>query len=48
MDSGAGFILGLLVWGWVALPFLTGGPAAVRDTLRAKFFNKAADGTWLP
>ena len=48
VDSGAGFVLGLLVWGWVILPFLTGGPTAVRYTLRAKFFNKAADGSWLP
>jgi hypothetical protein len=48
VDSGAGFVLGLLVWGWVVLPFLAGGPAAVRNTLRAKFFNKAPDGSWLP
>lgn len=48
VDSGAGFILGLLVWGWVVLPFLTGGPTGVRNVLRAKFFNKAADGSWLP
>jgi hypothetical protein len=48
LDSGAGFILGLLVWGWVALPFLTGGPTGVRNVLRAKFFNKAPDGSWLP
>lgn len=48
VDSGAGFILGLLFWGWIALPFLKGGTTGVRDTLRAKFFNKASDGSWLP
>ena len=48
VDNGAGFILALMFWGWVALPFLRSGPAGVRNTLRAKFFNKAADGSWLP
>lgn len=48
VDDGAGFVLGLLVWGWVILPFLKNGVAGVRNTLRAKFFNKAADGSWLP
>lgn len=48
VDSGAGFLLGLLLWAWVGLPFLRGGQAEVRDVLRAKFFNKAADGSWLP
>jgi len=47
-NSGAGFVLGLLVWGWVFMPLIHGGPTGVRNTLRAKFFNKAPDGSWLP
>jgi hypothetical protein len=47
--SGAGgFVLAVMFWTWVALPFLQGGPTGVRNTLRAKFFNKAPDGSWLP
>lgn len=48
MDSGAGFVLGLLAWGWIVLPFLQNGPTGVKNTLRAKFFNRAPDGSWLP
>ncbi len=48
VDQGAGFVLGLLFWGWVGLPFLRGGPAEVKKTLLAKFFNKAPDGSELP
>jgi hypothetical protein len=48
VDEGAGFLLALLLWGWVGLPFLQGGPGRVRDVLRAKFFNRGADGKWLP
>lgn len=48
VNQGAGFILGALFWAWVGLPFLKGGPAQVRNTLKAKFFNKAPDGGWLP
>ena len=47
-QAGAGFILGLFVWGWVIMPLINGGPTKVRDTLRAKFLNKAPDGSWLP
>lgn len=47
-NFGAGFILGLVLWVWVGMPFLKGGPGAVRDQLRAKFFNKDAKGNWLP
>lgn len=47
-DNGAGLILALLVWGWVILPLLQGGPSQVKDVVRAKFLNKASDGTWLP
>lgn len=49
-DGGnvGGFILGLLVYGWVALPLLTGGPTAVKNVWRAKFFNKGPKGEWLP
>lgn len=48
VSSGAGFILAVLFWSWVALPFLKGGPTGVRNMLRAKFLNKGADGSWLP
>jgi hypothetical protein len=48
VSSGAGFILAVLFWSWVALPFLKKGPAGVRNTLKAKFTNKAPDGSWLP
>jgi len=49
VNTGAGFILGLLFWTWVALPFLNnGGVTGVKNQLRAKFLNKAPDGSWLP
>jgi len=48
VDNGAGVILGALAWLWVGLPMLRGGPTEVRNTFRAKFLNKAPDGTWLP
>lgn len=50
---GGGFLLGVLFWGWIVLPFLgqgghgPGGVTGVRNMLRAKFFNKGADGAWL-
>lgn len=47
-QSAAGVVLGLLVWGWVFLPLIKGGPPGVKNTLRAKFFNKGPDGKWLP
>lgn len=47
-NRGAGFLLGVLFWAWVGLPFLKGGPQQVSNTLKAKFFNKAPDGSWLP
>jgi hypothetical protein len=47
-DDGAGVVLALIAWAWVGLPYLQGGPGRVRDVLRAKFFNRAADGSWLP
>ncbi len=47
-ETGAGVILALMFWTWVALPFLKSGPTGVRNVLRAKWFNKAPDGTWLP
>lgn len=48
VDGGAGLVLGVLVWVWVVLPFLKGGPTQVKDVLRAKFLNRSADGEWLP
>lgn len=47
-EDGAGFLLALIVWGWVIMPFLQGGPTQVRNVLRAKFFNKGPGGEWLP
>ncbi len=47
-DSIAGFLLGLMAWSWLGLPFLRGGASEVKKTLKAKFFNKAPDGSWLP
>jgi hypothetical protein len=48
VQTGAGFILGLLFWGWIILPLIRGGPPEVRKTIKAKFTNKAPDGSWLP
>lgn len=44
----SGFLLGLLVWGWVVLPFLRGGTTGVKDVWRAKWLNKGPSGQWLP
>ena len=48
VSSGAGFLLAIVFWGWIALPFLKNGPEGVRNMLRAKFTNKAPDGSYLP
>lgn len=48
VNEGAGALLGFLVWVWVVLPALIGGPARVRDVLRAKLTNKGPDGEELP
>ena len=48
VDQGAGWVLGLLVWGWVVLPFVKGGPKQVKKVWMAKFLNKAPDGSFLP
>lgn len=47
-ETAGGFVLGLLFWAWVALPYLKGGMPEVRKTIKAKFTNKAPDGSWLP
>lgn len=47
-QDGAGWVLGLLAWGWLVLPFLQGGPGRVKAVLAAKFLNRAADGSELP
>jgi hypothetical protein len=46
--QGSWFLLGLLLWGWVVLPFLKGGMGEMRAVLRAKFFNRDKKGGWLP
>jgi hypothetical protein len=46
--DAAGFVLGLLVWGWIVLPFLRDGTTGVKDVWRAKWLNKAVDGSELP
>lgn len=48
VSSGAGFMLALAFWTWIALPFLKNGPEGVRAMLKAKFTNKRLDGTYLP
>jgi hypothetical protein len=48
VDTGAGVVLAVLFWWWVGMPFLQGGLSGVKNQLRAKFFNKASDGSWLP
>jgi hypothetical protein len=48
VSTGAGWLLGLLLWGWVVLPFTKGGPVAVKNVWMAKFLNKAPDGSDLP
>lgn len=47
-DDASGFLLALMLWGWVVLPYLDGGAERVKDVLRAKCFNKGAKGEWLP
>jgi hypothetical protein len=47
-SDGAGWVLGLLLWAGVGLPFLKGGPTQVKAWWMAKFLNKAPDGSWLP
>lgn len=48
VDSGAGVVLGYLLYVWVLLPLVQGGPTRVKNVWRAKFFNKDAKGNWLP
>lgn len=47
-DDASGVLLAFILWGWIVLPFLKNGAGGVKDVLRAKFFNKAPDGSWLP
>jgi hypothetical protein len=47
VEDGAGFLLGVFVW-VLTLAYLRGGPAGVRDWLRAKFLNKGPGGQALP
>jgi len=46
-DAG-GAVLALVVWSWVILPILQGGPDRMKNVLRAKFLNKGPKGEWLP
>lgn len=48
VSDGAGWVLGLVLWAGVALPFIHGGPAGVKAWWMAKFLNKAPDGSALP
>lgn len=48
VSDGAGWMLGLILWAGVALPFIHSGPAGVKAWWMAKFFNKAPDGSALP
>lgn len=47
VHESAGFVIGVVVWCWVVLPFLSGGPTAVKNVLRAKFVNEGPDGKQL-
>ena len=47
-DVGAGWLLGLLLWAGVVLPFLQHGPKGVGAWWAAKFANRSPDGTELP
>jgi hypothetical protein len=38
----------VLLFGWVVMPFVQGGPSKVKALFKAKFTNKAPDGSWLP
>lgn len=46
--DASGFVLGLLAWSWVGLPFIKNGPTGVKNVLRAKFLNKGPKGEDLP
>jgi hypothetical protein len=48
VDGGAGWVLGLIIWGGVVLPFIKHGPDGVKAWWLAKFLNKAPDGSELP
>jgi len=45
--DGAGFLLALLAWGWLVMPFLENGVPGVKKVLMAKFLNREPDGGWL-
>lgn len=42
--DASGFMLALLAWGWIGLPYLKDGPNGVRNVWRAKFLNKGPKG----
>jgi hypothetical protein len=44
LNQGAGFLLAAILWAWVGLPFLKGGPSQVKAVLMAKLFNKDPKG----
>lgn len=44
VSDASGFVLALVVWSWIGLPYLQHGPTGVRDVWRAKFFNKGPKG----
>lgn len=46
--DASGFVLSLLLWSWVGLPFVLHGATGVKDVLRAKFLNKGPSGNELP
>jgi hypothetical protein len=48
VSDGAGWVLGLLLWAGVVLPFIHDGPTGVKAWWMAKFLNKAPDGSALP
>jgi hypothetical protein len=47
VHDASGLILGLMLWGWLVMPFLENGVPGVKKVLMAKFLNKKPDGSFL-
>ena len=47
-DKGAATLLGFVLWCWVGLPLIQGGPSRVADVWRAKWLNQDSKGKTLP
>lgn len=47
-EDAAAIVLGFLVWLWVGLPLIQGGPKRMSAVLKAKFLNHSPHGSPLP